>query len=195
MTRKQPQPSPDDTNIRAPRESDQRSEAAAFPFCGDLDMRIARDGTWYYQGTPIGRPALVKLFSTVLRREEDGSYWLVTPVERGRILVEDAPFTAVELAVDGAGRDQTLAFRTNVDTWVEAGDETPISVVEDEETGEPRPYVRVRDRLDALIVRSVYYELVNLASAAPDAAHAEDPDPQSLGVWSNGVFFPLGGPS
>lgn len=157
-------------------------------------MRIARDGTWFYQGSPIGRPALVKLFSTVLRREDDGSFWLITPVERARIVVEDAPFTAVELAVSGAGRDQTLAFRTNIDTWVDADAEHPIQVVEDEKTGEPSPYLRVRDRLDALIVRSVYYELVNLAIAASEAVPPRDLEPQSVGVWSKGVFFPLGGP-
>lgn len=154
-------------------------------------MRIARDGTWFYQGSPIGRPALVKLFSTVLRREDDGSYWLITPVERARIVVEDAPFTAVELAVSGAGRDQTLAFRTNLDTWVDADADHPIQVVEDEKTGEPSPYLRVRDRLDALIVRSVYYELVELAIAASEAG---DLEPHGVGVWSKGVFFPLGGP-
>lgn len=157
-------------------------------------MRIARDGTWFYQGTPIARPALVKLFSTVLRREDDGSYWLVTPVERARIEVEDAPFTAVELAVSGSGRDQTLAFRTNLDVWVEAGPEHPIAVAEDDRTGEPSPYVRVRDRLDALIVRSVYYELANLAIAGSEAARMRDSEPHGLGVWSKGVFFPLGDP-
>src|SRR5271163_1275683 len=88
--------------------------AAALPFCGDFDMRIARDGTWFYRGSPIGRPALVKLFASVLRREAGGEYWLVTPAERGRILVEDAPFTAVELTVEGAGGTQALRFRTNL---------------------------------------------------------------------------------
>ena len=157
----------------------------ALPPCGDFEMRIARDGTWFYRGTPIGRKALVKLFSTVLRREADGSFWLVTPVERGRIAVDDAPFTAVELDVSGTGRDQVLRFRTNVDDWVEAGPENPIRVETDPETGEPSPYIEVRRGLEALLVRSVYYQLVELAE--PDTA-----DEARLGVWSRSVFFALG---
>src|SRR5262249_3163175 len=112
--------------------------------CGDLNMRIARDGTWFYHGSPIGRKPLVKLFASVLRREEDGRYWLVTPVERGLIEVEDAPFTAVELAVEGQGRKQVLCFRTNLDEWVRAGSEHPIRC--EPPTGPaagPRPYLRV----------------------------------------------------
>jgi hypothetical protein len=96
--------------------------------CGDLNMRIARDGTWFYHGSPIGRKPLVKLFATVLRREENGEYWLVTPAERGRVEVEDAPFIAVELAVEGSGREQVVRFRTNLDDWTEAGPERPIRI-------------------------------------------------------------------
>src|SRR6202008_2518570 len=112
--------------------------------CGDLEMRIARNGTWYYRGSPIGRPSLVKLFASVLRREADGSYWLQTPAERGRIEVEDAPFVAVELDWSGDGRQQILSFRTNVDQVVTAGPEHPIRVSHDILTCEPTPYIRVR---------------------------------------------------
>ena len=167
--------------------------AIPLPICGDFDMRIARDGTWFYHGSPIGRKPLVKLFASVLRREHDGTYWLVTPVESGRIAVDDAPFVAVALDVAGAGRDQILVFRTNLDETVEAGADFPIRIAEDPKTGEPAPYVRARQGrdgrpgLEALIARPVFYQLVELA--------VEDPnDPGRLGVWSRGVFFPLGKP-
>jgi len=152
------------------------------------DIRIARDGTWFHEGAPIGRKPLVKLFASVLWRDEGGDYWLRTPVERGRIEVEDAPFTAVELSVKGEGRGQILAFRTNLDDWVEADSAHPLRVVEAPGTGEPSPYILVRERLEALILRPVYYELAELAEAAPDDAAPAG----CLGVWSNGVFFPLG---
>ena len=148
--------------------------------CGDIDIRIARDGTWSYLGSQIGRPALVRLFSTVLRRDEDG-FWLVTPVEKLRIWVEDAPFLAV--GVERAG--ETLRFATNVGDVVEAGLDNPIRV-EIGEGGAPRPYVRVRGALDALIARSVFYELVEMAEAR------QTPDGLRLGVRSNGAWFDLG---
>ena len=113
--------------------------------CGDLEMRIARDGTWFYRGSPIGRLPLVKLFASVLRREADGRYWLVTPAERGRIEVEDVPFLAVALTVEGEGRDQQLIFRTNLDEFVTAGPDNPLRV-ETAASGEPAPYILVRDR-------------------------------------------------
>ena len=149
-------------------------------------MRIASDGTWFYRGSPINRKPLVKLFSTVIQRDDEGDFWLVTPVERGRIQVDDAPFTAVELDVTGAGQEQVLRFRTNVDDWVEAGESHPIRVPVAADSGEPRPYVLVRSRLEALILRPVFYALVDLAveREADGAVH--------LGVWSHGVFFPLG---
>ncbi len=162
-----------------------------LPICGDFDMRIARDGTWFYHGSPIGRKPLVKLFASVLRREHDGSYWLVTPVERGRIAVDDAPFVAVELTPSGSGRDQILVFRTNLDETIAAGPDFPIRVVEDAATGEPTPYVLARvgrdgrPGLDALISRPVFYQLVELALEDPDGSGR-------LGVWSGGMFFPLG---
>jgi uncharacterized protein len=156
------------------------------PGCGDFPMRIARDGTWFYQGSPIGRKKLVKLFSTVLRREADGSFWLVTPVERCRIAVDDAPFLAVEMRVSGSGRAQKLRFRTNVDDEVTAGAMHPIRVREDERTREPSPYVLIRAGLEALIGRAVFYDLVELAEIATIDGRA------SLGVWSDGAFFTLG---
>ena len=151
--------------------------------CGHFDMRIARDGTWYYRGSPIGRKPLVTLFSSVLKLDGDGQYWLETPVERGRIDVDDAPFTAVELDATGDGRNQSLIFRTNLDEMVTAGAENPLRIAFDESTGEPSPYVHVRDGLEALLTRSVYYQLAELA--------AEDPDTGLLGVWSEGMFFAL----
>ncbi len=154
---------------------------STLPSCGDFDFRIARDGTWFYRGSPIGRKPLVRLFSTVLRRENDGSYWLVTPVERGRITVDDAPFVAVEMNVTGVGQGQKLAFRTNVEDWVTADAEHPIRI--DQGRGdEPSPYIRVRGALDALISRPVFYQLVDLAET----------NGAELGVWSGGSYFPLG---
>ncbi len=152
-----------------------------------LDMRIARDGTWFHDGDPIRRIELVKLFSTILRRDDAGDYWLVTPVERGRIVVEDVPFIAVEMTASGSGEDQILAFRTNLDEWVEAGPEHPIRVSNNPETGEPTPYIRIREGLEARIARSVYYEMVDrCATAGPDGEEAE------VGVWSNRRFYALG---
>ncbi|MFQ5959211.1 MAG: DUF1285 domain-containing protein [Alphaproteobacteria bacterium] len=154
--------------------------------CGDLDMRIARDGTWFYHGSPIGRKPLVKLFASVLSRDEDGDYWLTTPAEKGRIVVDDAPFVAVELTAAGSGRAQSLRFRTNLDDEVTADADHPLRVSHDAESGEPTPYVLVRDRLEALIARAVFYQLVELGVA-------DEVDGDRLyGVWSGGCFFPLG---
>ena len=154
--------------------------------CGDFDMRIARDGTWFYHGSPIGRKPLVKLFASVLNRDEEGVYWLITPVEKGRVEVDDAPFLAVELTVSGEGRDQALTFRTALDDSVTAGDDHPLRVALDPATGEPSPYVLVRGRLEALISRSVFYELVALGVERVV-------DGETLfGVWSAGSFFPMG---
>ena len=157
-------------------------------FCGDIDMRIARDGTWYYLGSPIGRRALVKLFASVLKRDTDGDFWLETPVEKCRIRVEDAPFLAVEMTVRGGGDARSLEFRTNVDEIVIAGPDHPIRVDTDSDTGEPSPYVMIRDGLEALIARAVFYDLVELAE------ERRVDDETVLGVWSAGVFFPLGAP-
>ncbi|MGE4220382.1 MAG: DUF1285 domain-containing protein [Alphaproteobacteria bacterium] len=152
----------------------------------NFQMRIGRDGTWYYQGTPIKRIELVKLFSTVLKRDSEGGFWLETPVERGRIEVEDAPFTAVEVQAETAEGTQTLRFRTNLDAEVVAGPEHPIRVEIDSETGEPSPYILVRDGLEALILRPVFYELVDLAEEV-----RRDGD-SVLGVRSGDSFFTLG---
>ncbi|TWB21265.1 hypothetical protein FBZ89_105135 [Nitrospirillum amazonense] len=163
------------------------------------DIRIARDGTWFYHGSPIGRLPLVKLFSTVLRRDEAGDYWLITPAERGRIRVDDAPFVAVEMRREGEGRGQALSFRTNLDHWVTAGAEHPIRVAIDPATGEPSPYIHVRGDigrgLEARLNRPVFYELADMALAkdgAKDGAK-EGAGDGPAGVWSQGVFFRLEG--
>ncbi len=152
--------------------------------CGDIDIRIGRDGTWFYHGSPIRRKPLVKLFASVLERDETGEFWLVTPAERARIAVADAPFVAVEMTVLGEGRDQRLVFRSNLDDVVEAGPEHPIRVAIDPASGEPSPYVLLRPGIEALIARSVYYQLADLA--------VEDTDTHMLGVWSGGSYYPLG---
>jgi len=159
--------------------------------CGDLPFLIRRDGTWLYRGSPIGRKELVCLFAGVLKREADGSFWLETPAERGRIEVEDAPFVAVELDWNGDGRQQTLSFRTNVDQVITAGPDHPIRVAHDILTCEPTPYIRLRPgvgvpAVEARIGRAVYYELVALA--VPEWVGCR----RMLGVWSCGKFFPLG---
>ncbi len=150
-----------------------------------------RDGTWLYRGSPIGRKELVCLFSSVLKRDADGAFWLETPAERGRIAVEDAPFVAVELDWTGDGRQQLLSFRTNVDQVVTAGPEHPIRVAHDLLTCEPTPYIHVRNgtgdwAVEARIGRAVYYELVALG--VPEWVGCR----RMLGVWSAGQFFPLG---
>ncbi len=155
--------------------------------CGDLDMRIARDGTWHYRGSPIGRLPLVKLFASVLRREPDGSYWLVTPAECGRIEVDDVPFLAVELSVSGKGREQELIFRTNLDDIVTAGPDNPLRV-EIAANGEPAPYILVREGLEARLARPVFYELVELGGAEQVDGLVR------FGAWSKGAFFELGDP-
>ncbi len=154
--------------------------------CGDFQIHIARNGSWFYLNSPITRPALVKLFSSVLSRDEDGIYWLTTPVERGRVTVEDAPFTAVELDVEGEGQTQALIFRTNLDENVTAGEDHPLRVMTNEATGEPNPYILIRQNLEARLTRSVFYQLVELGME-------ERVGHETLfGVWSKNKFFPLG---
>jgi len=148
------------------------------PFCGDLDMRIARDGTWFYLGTPIGRPELVRLFSTILRKDGD-DYFLVTPVEKVGITVDDAPFVAVDFETSGAHDTQVLTFETNVGDTVQAGPDNPIRVERDPETGEPSPYVLIRANLEALIDRKSFYRLVEIG-----AHHGG-----WFGLWSGRAFF------
>jgi len=149
--------------------------------CGDIDIRIARDGTWFHQGTPIGRKELVRLFSTILRKDAD-DYVLVTPAEKMRIQVEDAPFLAVLMEVSGKGREQSLSFTTNVGDVTVAGPDNPIRVETDPTTYEPAPYVHVRAGLEAKIARAVFYQLADLAVRDGDV----------LGVWSGGLFFAIG---
>ena len=148
--------------------------------CGDSGMRIARDGTWYHEGSPIGRPAMVRLFSTILRREPDGSFVLVTPVEKLAIEVEDAPFVAVEVRTEGEGEARSLAFRLNTGDVVMAGADHPIRLKHGEDG--PHPSVGVRGGLEALVARPVYYELAEIALAE---------GAQPPGLWSGGAFFPL----
>jgi hypothetical protein len=154
------------------------------PFCGDIDMRIARDGTWFYLGTPIGRAPMVRLFSTILRRDGD-DYFLVTPVEKVGITVDDAPFVAVDFTAEGAGRDQRLTFTTNVGDHATAGPEHPIRVARDPDTGEPAPYVLIRAGLEALIDRKSFYRLADLGAVA------RQDGTDWFGLWSSGRFFPM----
>jgi hypothetical protein len=161
--------------------------------CGDMPFLIKRCGTWMYRGSPIGRKELVCLFSSVLTRDAAGDYYLETPVERGRIQVEDTPWIATELDWKrcGSGRDQCLSFRTNVDQVVTAGPEHPLRIAHNALTCEPTPYIHIRagqggPPLEARISRPVYYELVAIAVPGCVGGH------KKLGVWSCGVFFPLG---
>jgi hypothetical protein len=154
------------------------------PFCGDIDMRIAADGTWFYLKTPIGRPALVKLFASVLKREGE-KYFLVTPVEKVGLAVDDAPFLAVELKVEQGARGPFLNFRTNVDDWVAAGPEHALRFVPEQGTGGLKPYLHVRRDLWAKVTRALFYDLVEIGEE-------RDVDGKRMfGVASNGEFFAM----
>ncbi len=153
------------------------------PFCGDIPMRIARDGTWYYQNSPITRHRMVQLFSRILRHEKDGCYYLVTPVEKVRIQVEDAPFVATQVTQQGEGKAQQLIFTTQVGDHIIADQQHPIHV--EQKNNQPAPYLLVRDKLTALIHRNVYYQLVEWAVPSPF-------NDLLLGIWSDGKFFQLG---
>ena len=155
------------------------------PFCGDLDMEIRADGTWFYMGTPIGRAPLVRLFSTVLRKDADGKTYLVTPVEKVGIRVEDAPFLAVEMSVTARDGEQVLTFRTNVGDLVEAGAEHALRFVIHGENHELKPYLHVRGRLEALVSRAVMYDLVELGETV------EIDGTEMFAVRSGGVLFPV----
>ncbi|SDU07151.1 DUF1285 domain-containing protein [Halopseudomonas salegens] len=174
-------------------DSGQRREPAPVhlwdpPLSGEMDMHIARDGTWYHEGDPIRRKPLVQLFAGILKFDADaGRYYLVTPVERWGIQVDDAPFVATRLTVEGQGEQQSLNFTTNLDDSVTADSEHPLWVELRGSSAEPAPYVRVRSNLDALIHRNVFYQLVDLA------VEREMDGVQRTGVWSSGVFFPLDG--
>lgn len=155
-------------------------------YCGEMDMVIRRDGSWWHEGARIGREKLIRLFARILRKDADGETYLVTPVEKIRITVEAAPFLAVRVDAQGEGKDQRLAFLTNMDDAVVAGPEHPIRV-EIGPDGEPDPYVHIRGRLEALITRAAFYDLVEHAVPGED-----DTGAPVMGVWSRGVFFPLG---
>lgn len=152
----------------------------------DSDFRIARDGTWYYQGSPMGRQAMVRLFSTILCRDENGEYWLKTPVEKCRIEVEDAPFLMIGMRVRDLEQGRTLCFKTNVNEWVALDAEHPMELRADPETGDPVPYIHVRDGLDAKLSRNTYYELAEYALAEGTEQDGK------RGVRSAGVFYALG---
>jgi hypothetical protein len=151
--------------------------------CGDLEMRISADGSWFYRGSRIDRRPLVKLFASVLRREPDGSYWLVTPAERGRVQVDDAPFVAVEAALEGAGRGRAIRLRTNLDQWVEVGPDHPLRVASSP-SGDARIYVSLGRGLEAALARPVWYELLDHALADSDEA-------DGIGIWAGGCWFDL----
>jgi hypothetical protein len=155
------------------------------PYCGDIGLKITADGRWHYQGSPIHRERLVKLFARVMRRDEDGRHYLVTPAEKVDVLVEDAPFVAVEMERRGAGVDQTLLFRTNLDDVVACGPERPLRFAVDRDGG-CKPYVRVRGRLEALLSRALTHDLLELAIEAQT-------DNGAIGVWSGGEFFEIKG--
>ena len=150
-------------------------------------MRIDRDGVWHHEGRPIARMPLVKLFASVLKRDADGGYWLVTPVEHGRIEVEDAPFVIVELVVDGKGAEQTLRAKTSLDEWVMVGPDHPLRLRLPKKgpASGPLPYIDIRPHLEGRLLRSVYYQLVELGDS-----HAVD-GILRYGIWSAGHFFPL----
>jgi hypothetical protein len=155
-------------------------------YCGEMDMVIRRDGSWWHEGTRIGREKLIRLFSRILRKDEDGQTYLVTPVEKIQITVEAAPFLAVRVDAAGEGREQRIAFLTNMDDAVVAGADHPLRI-ELGPDGEPDPYIHIRGRLEALITRAAFYDLAELAVEGVDQGGKP-----CMGVWSRGVFFPLG---
>jgi len=151
-------------------------------------IRIDGDGNWFYRESPILRPSLLRLFAGVLNRADDGTYWLVTPGERGRIEVEDVPFLAVEMKIEGAGTDQTVWFRTSLDQWIAADSTHPIRVRSQDHSGvtEAKPYIDLGRGLQARIARAVYYELVDECTSRSCGEELE------VGIWSRGSFFALG---
>jgi hypothetical protein len=165
------------------RDGGGRAFPSMTPVCGAFPIRIARDGTWFYHGSPIGRKPLVRLFARVLARQPNGEYWLVTPYERGRIEVDDVPFVAVLCAVRGAGEAQELVFTTNLDEEIRADAEHPL--IARGTVDAPAPYLVVRPGLEARLARAVFYQLAELAT------ERESGGDRVMGVWSAGRFFPL----
>lgn len=184
---KAPSPGPDAANpLRGLKEAQKAKGLPPVhlwnpPFCGDIDMRIAQDGLWYYMNSPIGRKPLMQLFASVLRHDEDGKYYLVTPVEKCGIRVDDAPFIAVRMRVEGEGRDQIIHFETNVDDEVTVDADHPLRVEDEAGTGGLKPYVLVRARLEALVSRALFYDLVARGMV----------EGEWFGVWSSGRFWPM----
>jgi uncharacterized protein len=160
-------------------------ESWSPPYRGDIGIRIRADGIWFYQDSPIGRASLVKLFASVLRKDSDGRHYLVTPAEKIDVAVDDAPFIAVEMEVLDAGREQELVFRTNVDDIVRCGRDHRLRFVAQSGSGGLKPYLLIRGRLEALVTRALYYDLVELA--VQGSANEKSPP----GLWSRGCFFPL----
>ena len=154
--------------------------------CGELNIKIDKEGRWYYNNSPIGRKALVKLFSSVIEKDKNDTYWLVTPAEKGQIFVEDVPFMAVECEVDGTGEKQVLTFRTNVDDHFKAGAKNPLIFRVDSNTNEPKPYILVRKNLEAKLTRPVFYQVVDLG--VEELIKGE----RMFGVWSKTKFFVIG---
>lgn len=152
-------------------------------YCGEMDMLIKADGSWWHEGTRITREPLVKLFASILRKDEDGETYLVTPAEKIQIKIEAAHFTAIRVDVEGSGENQRVFFTTNMGEIIEAGPDRPIRVETDEQSGEPRPFVSVRGRLEALMTRPVFYELVE---------HGVEKTGGELGIYASGAYFSLG---
>jgi len=185
----QSKPDPDQLAKQVSAERPPPVERWNPPLSGDIDLRIARDGTWYHEGTAFQRESLARLFASILRRDEDGQYYLVTPVEKWRIQVDDAPFVAIHLDARGTGSEQSLTFTTNLGDAATAGPDHPLVVEYLRPGGEPAPYIHyihIRGRLRALLSRAVFVELVDLGE---ERATAEG---RCHGVWSSGTFFPLG---
>ncbi len=169
-------------NNNTSNEKELEAAVNSLPLTSEVDMRIARDGQWYHDGGLISRMPLVRLFSTVLQRDPNGVFWLVTPVEKAIITVEDAPFVIVEMKDEGQGKDQRISFRNNVDTWIDLDGEHPIRIEYKHENGDPSPYVLIREGLEGRLLRSVYYQLIDLAVEQNN----------QIGVWSKGTFHVLG---
>lgn len=174
-----------DRNVTARARSHPPVDLWQPPYCGDIGLKIRADGVWLYRDSPIARPALVALFAGVLRKDADGRTYLVTPAEKVDVAVEDAPFLAVDMGVEGSGRGQCLIFKTNVGDLVACGARHPLRFALQEPGGGLKPYVLVRGRLDALLTRALLYELAELAVEEPLQGRSV------TGVWSDGVFFPL----
>lgn len=177
-----------------PKKSETIQLSDGQTLCGDLEIQIDREGLWFYHGSPIGRKELIKLFASVLSMDENGRYWLTTPAEKGEILVEDVPFQAVEMNVYEKNKQQILSFRTNIDETIIADIDHPIRIGNNPETGEPSPYIMVRDRLEARLTRAVFYQMVDLGVEVIMETEQElgAINEKVFGVWSSGQFFQIG---